>query len=40
LPPGKYRASDDLHYSSEGYAIVVRQMLPQVEALIRRIAPR
>jgi acyl-CoA thioesterase-1 len=36
LPPGKYRARDGAHFNAEGYAIVVRQMLPAVEALIAR----
>lgn len=40
LPPGKYRASDRAHYSAKGYAIVVAQMLPAVEALIARVKPR
>jgi acyl-CoA thioesterase-1 len=37
LPPGKYRARDGAHLNAEGYAIVVRQMLPQVETLIARV---
>ncbi len=40
LPPGKYRARDHAHYNAQGYAIVVAQMLPQVEALIKRRAAR
>jgi acyl-CoA thioesterase-1 len=38
LPRGKYRASDGAHYNAEGYAILVGQMLPQVEELIRRVS--
>ena len=37
LPPGKYRARDGAHFNAEGYAIVVRRMLPQVETLIARV---
>jgi acyl-CoA thioesterase-1 len=37
LPPGKYRARDGAHFNAEGYAIVVREMLPYVEALIARV---
>ena len=37
LPRGKYRARDGAHFSAEGYAILVGQMLPQVETLIRRL---
>ena len=40
LPPGKYRARDHAHYNAEGYAIVVSRMLPQVEAMIRRLTPK
>lgn len=40
LPPGQYRASDGVHYSAEGYSILVAQMLPSVEALLDRIAKR
>jgi acyl-CoA thioesterase-1 len=40
LPRGKYRARDGAHYNGEGYAIVVGQMLPQVEALIGRLPPQ
>jgi len=40
LPSGKYRASDYAHYNAQGYAIVVAQMLPQIEALISRLPPR
>ena len=39
LPPGKYRASDGQHFNAQGYAIVVARMLPQVEALVRRLPP-
>jgi acyl-CoA thioesterase-1 len=34
LPPHRYRARDGAHFSAEGYAILVRRMLPAVEALI------
>jgi len=37
LPPGKYRARDHAHYNAQGYAIVVGQMLPQVETLIAKV---
>jgi acyl-CoA thioesterase-1 len=37
LPPGQYRASDGAHFNAEGYAIVVRRMLPAVEALIAKV---
>jgi hypothetical protein len=37
LPPGKYRARDNAHYNAQGYAIVVGQMLPRIEALIARV---
>jgi acyl-CoA thioesterase-1 len=40
LPRGKYRASDGQHYNADGYAVLVRQMLPDVEALIARLNPR
>ena len=40
LPPGKYRARDHAHYNAQGYAIVVGRMLPQVEALMKRIKER
>ena len=40
LPRGKFRAGDGQHFNAEGYAILVRQMLPDVEALIGRVAPR
>lgn len=40
LLPRKYRASDRAHYNAKGYAIVVAQMLPAVEALIARVKPR
>jgi acyl-CoA thioesterase-1 len=36
LPPGQYRARDGAHFNAEGYAIVVRRMLPAVEASIAR----
>ncbi len=37
LPPGKYRARDHAHFNAQGYRIVITRMLPQVEALIRRV---
>ena len=37
LPPGKYRVRDGAHFNAEGYAILVRQTLPLVEALIARV---
>ena len=37
LPRGKYRTRDGAHFNAEGYAILVGQMLPQVETLIRRL---
>ncbi len=40
LPPGKYRARDHAHYNAQGYAIVVGRMLPQVEALLKRVKER
>jgi acyl-CoA thioesterase I len=38
LPPGQYRARDGAHYNRQGYALVITQMLPQVEMLIARLA--
>ena len=42
LPRGKYRARDHTHFNGQGYAILVKRMLPQVETLIRQVraAPR
>ncbi len=40
LPPGKYRARDHAHYNAQGYAIVIGRMLPQVEALLKRVKAR
>ena len=40
VPAGEYRARDGYHLNAQGYAIVVRQMLPQVEELIARISLR
>jgi acyl-CoA thioesterase-1 len=40
LPPGKYRARDHAHFNAEGYRIVVARMLPEVEALIRKVKSR
>ncbi len=37
---GKYRARDHAHYNAQGYAIVVGRMLPQVEALLKRVKER
>jgi len=36
LPPDKYRARDGAHFNAEGYALLVKRMLPAVEALIGR----
>lgn len=36
LPHGRYRASDGRHFNAEGYAILIRRMLPAVERLIAR----
>jgi acyl-CoA thioesterase-1 len=36
LPRHKYRARDGAHFSAEGYAILVKHMLPQIETLVRR----
>lgn len=38
LPPGKYRARDNAHFNAEGYAILLTQTLPQIEALLQRAA--
>jgi acyl-CoA thioesterase-1 len=40
VPGKKYRARDGQHLNAQGYAIVVRQMLPQVETLVKRVSPR
>ena len=40
LPPGQYRARDGAHYNRQGYALVIAQMLPLVETLIARLAPK
>jgi acyl-CoA thioesterase-1 len=40
LPPHKYRARDGAHFNAQGYAILVKRMLPQVESLIERAARR
>jgi len=37
LPLGKYRARDGVHFNAQGNAIVVRQVLPTVEALMARV---
>jgi acyl-CoA thioesterase-1 len=37
LPPARYRARDGVHFNAEGYAIVVRRMLPAIETLIARV---
>lgn len=34
LPKGRYRARDGAHFNAEGYRILVRRMLPQIETLI------
>lgn len=36
LPPHKFRARDGAHFNAQGYAILVKRMLPEVEALIQR----
>ncbi len=36
LPPGKYRAGDGQHFNAQGYARVLAQTLPSIEALIAR----
>lgn len=40
LPPHRYRARDGAHFNAEGYAILVKRILPQVEALIAGATPR
>jgi acyl-CoA thioesterase I len=40
LPPGKYRARDHVHFNAQGYAIVIRRMLPQIERVIGQISAR
>ncbi|HEU5018828.1 MAG TPA: GDSL-type esterase/lipase family protein [Pseudolabrys sp.] len=40
LPSHKFRARDGAHFNAQGYAILVRRMLPQVETLIARAMPR
>ncbi len=40
LPRHKYRARDGAHFNAQGYALLVKRMLPQVEALIARVAAR
>jgi acyl-CoA thioesterase-1 len=40
LPKGQYRAADGAHFNAAGYRIVVRRMLPAVEALIAAAAAR
>jgi len=40
LPPHKYRARDGAHFNAQGYALLVKRMLPQVEFLIARVAAR
>lgn len=37
LPRGRYRARDGAHLNAQGYALLVKRMLPQVETLIRRV---
>lgn len=39
VSPGRHRARDGAHYNADGYRIVVGQMLPAVEALIKRLRP-
>ncbi len=38
LPPHKYRARDGAHFNAQGYAILVKRLLPQVKTLMRRTA--
>ena len=40
LPRGQYRARDHAHFNAQGYAILVKRMLPQVEALIKGVKRR
>jgi acyl-CoA thioesterase-1 len=40
LPPGKYRARDHAHFNAQGYRIVIARMLPQLEALMKRVTAR
>ncbi len=40
LPRGKYRARDHAHFNRQGYAILVKRTLPQVEALIKGVTAR
>lgn len=40
LPRGQYRARDGAHFNAEGYAILVKRMLPAVEQLIERAGAR
>jgi acyl-CoA thioesterase-1 len=40
LPPRQHRARDGAHFNAEGYAILVRRMLPAVETLIARVKAR
>jgi acyl-CoA thioesterase-1 len=40
LPHGKYRARDGAHFNAQGYAILLKRMLPQVETLIKRATAR
>src|SRR6185312_5821969 len=37
LPPGKYRARDGQHFNAQGYAIVIARMLPDIEAMMKRV---
>jgi acyl-CoA thioesterase-1 len=36
LPPHKYRARDGAHFNAQGYALLVKRLLPPIETLIRR----
>jgi acyl-CoA thioesterase-1 len=40
LPAGEYRARDHAHFNAQGYSIVVKRMLPQVERLIAHVSRR
>jgi acyl-CoA thioesterase-1 len=36
LPSHKYRARDGAHFNAQGYALLVKRLLPPIETLIRR----
>jgi acyl-CoA thioesterase-1 len=37
LPPHKYRARDGAHFNAQGYALLVKRLLPPIETLIRQL---